>query len=368
MLEKQILDLTCDLVKIPSVSTDLEQLQKIANFVEGYFREVPGALTKRYEQNGKPSIVVQNFEGKEADIMLNGHLDVVPASDDGQFEPVTKDGRLYARGAKDMKDGVAIMMILMKDLLEAWYSEKKVSLVLNTDEEVGGEDGLGLLTKKEGYKPKVALIPDGGALKQIITAEKGVLHIACEFTGKAGHASRPWMSDNAIDKMIAFYQELKVKLEDKEILYNTPEHWSPSVNLNVVQGGGATNAIPDQVVGKFDIRFTEKFSLQEVRNMVESLLEEYSGTITELTEGAVLFTDPNDEAIQKYLKIAQNVIGSDVILNKEHGASDGRYLAEVGTSVILHKTDGKHMHAPGEYTIIADFEKIYQVYEQFIKS
>jgi succinyl-diaminopimelate desuccinylase len=53
--------------------------------------------------NNKPSIVIKNFDGKKANIIMNGHYDVVPPSEDGQFEPKEIDGKIYARGSGDMK-------------------------------------------------------------------------------------------------------------------------------------------------------------------------------------------------------------------------------------------------------------------------
>jgi len=68
-------------------------------------------------------------------------MDVVPPSEENHFEPVYKDGKIYARGAGDMKAGDAIMITLMKEVFMANFTDKKISLILTTDEEIGGENG-----------------------------------------------------------------------------------------------------------------------------------------------------------------------------------------------------------------------------------
>jgi acetylornithine deacetylase/succinyl-diaminopimelate desuccinylase-like protein len=102
---------------------------------------------------------VQNFEGKHADIALCGHLDVVPPSKEGQFEAYEEDGKLYGRGCGDMKDGCAIMITLIQELLSSGFTDKKIALWLTADEEIGGKDGM-LALVQDGWETDVAIIPD----------------------------------------------------------------------------------------------------------------------------------------------------------------------------------------------------------------
>jgi acetylornithine deacetylase/succinyl-diaminopimelate desuccinylase-like protein len=134
-MQQKIYDMITRLVRIPSVSSDTEQLHRIIDEVASIFQDIPGVHMKKYEFGGKPSFIVQNFVGDAADIVLAGHLDVVPAQDPSLFEPVEKDGKLWGRGCGDMKDGCALIILLMEELLRAGWNEKKISCRFTTDEE-----------------------------------------------------------------------------------------------------------------------------------------------------------------------------------------------------------------------------------------
>ena len=111
-LENEILEPAQKLIRIPSISDDLDSLYKITHFVNDYF-EGTNLWIRYHEKNLKPSIVISNHDWFDFDIILNWHLDVVPPFDATQFEPLIKWNKLYARWAWDMKDWAAIMMVLM---------------------------------------------------------------------------------------------------------------------------------------------------------------------------------------------------------------------------------------------------------------
>jgi len=102
-MKKEILQVLDDLLKIQSVSSDIEKLDEVTDYIKQYFDCIENCYIDVLRFNDKPSIVVKNFDGKKADIILNGHYDVVPPSEDGQFEPKEIDGKIYARGSGDMK-------------------------------------------------------------------------------------------------------------------------------------------------------------------------------------------------------------------------------------------------------------------------
>jgi len=97
MQHDEILRILDNLLRIPSVSTDIPELERVISYIEGYFAEYENAVVNKYTFNEKPCIIIQNFDGMQADKILNGHLDVVPPSEEGQFDPFEKDGKIYAR-------------------------------------------------------------------------------------------------------------------------------------------------------------------------------------------------------------------------------------------------------------------------------
>src|SRR5438045_3690606 len=100
-MQQSILKLAKQLISIPSVSDNTEQVQAVFNLVEKEFEGLP-LIVKRFRKNNKPSLVVTLADIKTPDIFLNGHLDVV-AGKQNQFRSIIRDSRLYGRGAYDMK-------------------------------------------------------------------------------------------------------------------------------------------------------------------------------------------------------------------------------------------------------------------------
>ena len=328
-----IKELLVELVKIPSVSSDIKQLRKIVNFVENYFKDTK-AIIERYEFNQKPSIVIKNFEWKHADIILNWHLDVVPPSEEWQFDPYEKDGKLYGRWAGDMKSWDAIIMKLMKDLLNQNFKEKKIALILTTDEEVGGFDGVNKIVNEVWYSGDIVLIPDSGSFNKIVYAEKWILHLHLKFTWLSCHASRPWLWINAIENMFKFYQLLKNYIVDDRKLYAKEDHWGSSVSLNVVKWWVATNVLPDYAEAKIDIRFTEEFTLSRIQEVVKLFLAQTNWEIINEIYWHVLYTNPSHPIVQKYLSVAKKYNDS-VFLSKAHWGSDWRFFAKKWSVVLL---------------------------------
>ncbi len=355
--------LLIDLLRIPSVSSDISQLHKIVDYVENYFSGID-CIIEKFEFNNKPSIVVKNFEGKKADIVLNWHLDVVPPSEENQFDPYEENWKIYARGAWDMKSWVAIMMKLMKDLLKAGFSKKKISLILTTDEEVGGFDWVKKLVNL-WYTGNIVLIPDAWYLDKIVYAGKGFIHLDLEFYGKSAHASRCWLGDNAIDNMINFYTFIKSYIQDDKKLYYDDNHWGSSVCLDVVEWGKATNMLCDLVKAKIDIRFTEDFTLDSLLDLIDKGLKRFNGKLVNLLTGDLLFSSPDNIEIQKYYKIAKNYI-PNVELGKEHWGSDWRFFSAAWSIVLLHRPTFGNGHWKKEWVKVKDMEIIYNIYKDFI--
>lgn len=366
-MKKILVDLTKELVQMPSITSDIPDLNRIIDHVQAIFDACEGAYVQKIVYNDKPSLLVQNFSGKHADVVLNAHLDVVPCSQDDQFLPIEKHGKLYARGAGDMKAGAAILITLMKDLLQDSNFKKKVTLMLTTDEEVGGMDGVGYLVSK-GYTGDIVLIPDGGATNSVVHAQKGVFMATIQAEGVACHSSRPWLGDNALHNIINYFIALREELQDTYKVYHTDDHRWTSTNLNVLHGGQVINAVPDNAVAKIDIRFTEKYTKDKIRKKVLDQLHSFHCTLVDEVTGELLYTEPSNPHLMKYLALASKILWEEVALEKEDGASDGRYFSSTASAVIVHRPTCKNIHGKEEYVVVDDIEKIYRVYKAYIYS
>ncbi len=362
-----IVSLTRDLIAIPSLSSDIDQLHACIDSIAQHFSHYDHAFLEKVVFNNKPSLLVQNFEWTHADIILNGHIDVVAPTQEGQFSPYEKEGRLYARGAGDMKAGVALIIQVMKDILDQRFVDKKICLMITSDEEVGWFDGVNAIISEMWYTANIVLIPDGGATDEIVVGQKGIYMFTVEAQGKACHSSRPWLGINALHNIVNYFITLREKLQDTQKVYFSDDHRWTSVNLNVLQWGHTINAVPDKAVAKIDIRFTEMYSLDDVKKIVLDNMPSFNCRLVDSLSGEILYTDPSDDRVQEYMHIAQSFVTNPMRIGKEHGGSDGRFFAwNHNTAVIIHRPSCDNIHAADERVDIQSIDTIYQTYKKFI--
>lgn len=366
-MKDTIIPLLYSLIKIPSVSTDIKKLYEIIDFVEKEFSEYKNAVILRYEFNNKPSIVIQNFEWLEADIILNGHLDVVPASEKNQFKPYEEDWKIFARWSWDMKAWDAIMITLMKEIFETDFTDKKTSLILTTDEEIGWEDGAWEIVKLWYTATQWVLVPDSWSLGSIVTAEKGLIDFKVDVKGKSWHSSRPWTSTNALEKTFELYGELKNAIETDSKLTKENGYWGSTVQMTMLEWWTATNVIPEVARVHFNIRVTEDFTMEWLKIFLEKMITKY-WVMSEYQEWSLVYTDPKSDFVQNYLASCEKILGFTPEIKKEHGASDGRYFAEKGMPLLLHLPTCKNIHTQGEYVEKEVIFQIYDCYKTFIFS
>jgi len=193
--EKHILELLKDLIIIPSTASNPDGLLHAVRLIQNHIENIDGVRIEAHESRDRPSFVARPDHDGPLRILLVGHVDVVESDPEG-FQPRMEGGRLYGRGAGDMKGQVALMTELFCELLGR-YPGLPIGLMITADEESGGRHGVGYLINEIGYRADVAIIPDSGSLNEIVTMEKGILAGRLTCRGTAGHSARPWESDNA---------------------------------------------------------------------------------------------------------------------------------------------------------------------------
>ncbi len=352
---KKILKLTEDLIKIPSTKQNPEKLKEIADFCESFFSGEEFNL-KRFEKNDKHSLVV-TFKGNDSpELFLIGHLDVVEAEKD-QFVPKKKGDKLYGRGAKDNKGPSAVIMNLMKDMAP---QKPSVGLILTTDEESGGFDGINYLFNEENYFCKVALIPDGGDNFDIIFSEKGILHFKLVARGKEAHGARPWEGDNAIEKLIDAYTKLRSRFPNPQ----NKKEWKNSLNVGKVGGGTATNVVAGKAEMFLDLRFTEEWTEEEIQKEVKKIIgKEIEMEV--ISSGAPFYTSPDNPYVLKYKEALKKMIQKDPVFKKYPPASDARFLSAKNIPVIITNASGGGTHGKEEWVSISSLEALYNILKEF---
>ena len=171
--------LVTKLVKYESDKNHPEEIKKCFDFVVNELKKA-GLKIKIFNHNSHLSLIAAHKIKKHYHYILNGHLDVVPASYKDAYKPIIKGNRLYGRGASDMKGPDAALIETTKIPL---LKKVDFALILNTDEEIGGTDGVRYLLEDKGYSCDCVIIPDGGDNFQLTLGEKGVLHIQINARG-----------------------------------------------------------------------------------------------------------------------------------------------------------------------------------------
>lgn len=293
------------------------------------------------ENNGYKMLVCEIGSGDQT-IIFNGHVDVVSGKRE-QFNPIKREGKLYGRGAADMKAGVAAMMcalVKLKDL----KLHTKVQLQIVSDEEIGGFNCSGYLVEK-GYLGDFVICAEPTQLGIGLQA-KGILQIDIEISGKSAHSSRPWEGVNAIEKAYEVYQKI-VKLpfmQESSVFYSFP-----SINLAKIHGGDVYNKVPERCSMSFDIRFLPTQSKDEI---IAQIKETVDDKVSVRMDGEAVRTDPDNPFIMTLRPIIKKYTKKEVVIFGQHGAADTRFYSALGIPAIEFGPSGANWHGDEEYIIL----------------
>ncbi|HMT19810.1 MAG TPA: ArgE/DapE family deacylase [Promineifilum sp.] len=247
--DDQLERLVGELVAINSINPDLAPGAagegEIARFIAEWLERAGLEVHLVETLPGRPNVVgVARGTGGGRTLLLNGHLDTVGVVGMQEpFRPRVKDGRLYGRGAYDMKAGVAACMMAAAEARKRnLRGDVLVTAVM--DEEYAG---LGTAAVAERYRADGAIVAESTEL-QLITAHKGFIWLEVETRGVAAHGSRPHLGVDAIAKMGQFLVELE---RLGEVLSAGPAHpllGNASVHASLIRGGQELSSYPEQCI------------------------------------------------------------------------------------------------------------------------
>jgi succinyl-diaminopimelate desuccinylase len=356
---KRLIELTRDLILIPSTRDRPDEIDRCMEFVINHI-ELPGVVTvHRYREHGVPSTVFLPRNIAEPEVMLFAHLDVVSRSAGTEYRSSVREGKVYGPGSGDMKGELAILLEIFRDFHER-YPGISLGLAVTADEETGGTYGTRFLFDKAGVRCGTAIIPDSGSLNEIAIEEKGILHLRLTASGSSGHASRPWLADNPLERMVIALNKIK---DYFDTFTAGDEHWHPTCALTVLQTDNrVSNRIPSFAEALCDIRFPPPFTSREMVSAVEQFTEDKIGVdLIVCAEPTRVSPDP------LFLAVTEEVTGRPVKLIREHGGSDARFICRYGIPVIMSRPFVGDLHAETEWIDIASMETLYQIYERYLE-
>ena len=343
----EIVSLTCDLIRIPSMHSRPGEIMRCADFIMDWCA-AQGMVARKIVHDGTPSILV--MPAGRARLLLMTHVDVVDGPEE-LFEPRIEGDRLFGRGAVDDKYAVALSLILFRDRMRTLASRSQddmaLGLLITGDEETGGDKGAARALPL--VEADFALALDGGGPQRIVTREKGVMDIMLTATGKSAHGARPWLGANAIDLLLEDYARLR---ELFRVVPSTGgDHWHRTVNFGKIRGGESINQVPQTARAWFNIRFTEEDDpaalIDEIRARVRSRVEVLSVI--------PVFASAPSPVTRRLLDIVPGAV-----LTREHGASDARHLMDHGIPGAIWGAEGfGSQHGLGECVSIASIGQLH---------
>ena len=360
-----LVELSKKLISYQSNHKNSEELKACLDFCSEFFEDT-GLLQKRYLSKGVESLVILTHDTIEPNVLLLGHIDVIPAPAE-YFSPRVEDDRLYGIGSLDMKAFVATSMILMREIQDI-NPDLKIALAIVTDEESGGHNGTQYLAETIGYKPGVVLVPDDGEdINNLVVETKHILQVRLVSKGKASHACQPWYGSNAIDTLINAYTKFKQMLPENINIQPDQGEWVSTVNVGVIKGGIAINEVPDNASIDIDIRLVFPMTKQDILNILDTVTSE-NVTYEIISEGYPTNLDINNPIIKTYYDSITSVIGSKANLFKSGGGTDGRYFSALGIPVIVHQGAGGNCQSYDEYISISSQKQLLDIQKNFLKN
>jgi len=295
----ELVDFTAELIRIPTVNPPGENYRECAESI-GVRLGAWGMAVQYVEAEGRaehtkshPRVnVIGRLEGVGARpcLHLNGHFDVVPAGDGWTVDPfagLVRDGRIYGRGASDMKSGLAAAAFATEAIRRAGVELRGTVEVSGTvDEESGGFAGVAYLCETghiSAQRTDYAIIPEPFGLERICVGHRGVYWFDVVAHGQIAHGSMPHLGRSAIDDMAALIDAVAARLGPElaqrvSAMPVVPEaSRRASINVNAVEGGqaGQTQQSPcvaDRCLATFDRRFIAEESYDEVRAEVVAIV------------------------------------------------------------------------------------------------
>lgn len=363
------------LISYPSVTPDhhgcLEYLIE--------WLKIRGFVCKKVSQGGVENLIAyKKFDNDGPSFAFAGHLDVVPANElTWRFPPFKGDiseGKLYGRGAVDMKGSIGCFMAatdaILKDL-----SSGVLYWLITCDEEGEAEFGTKIMVKelnRQGVNLDYCLVGEPTASSRvgdvIKVGRRGAISAKINFSGKAGHVAYPHLADNALHKAIDFSHRIL-----QFPWYLGTQH-QPGNTLQITYLGSAEftdNIVPDQAELCFNIRFNYDFELNEFKQKTIKLLNEIDPHARILwqrfCEPYQTISVPNKKCLTQLVTSCINeLFGIKPELSLSGGTSDGRFIANKDTQVIELGPSNKTIHQVNEYISIEEISDLFNLYKKIL--
>lgn len=363
-------DLLKKLISAPSTLTDGE-LQAANTLAEFFADHGINAQVDNWVDSRANITAHLKSTGQKPALLFVSHLDVVPPGTAEwkypPFEAIEADGRIYGRGSADMKAGLAAAAAAIAEITADKIELKGDLIFAATAGEETDSCGAKRFVAQNSDLPAIAgiVIPEPTNF-DIVTAHRGMLWLKITTKGKTAHGSMPHLGINAISAM----NVVQNRLRDLQLPHTEhPRLGKCSMSINEIQGGKATNVIPDECTIKIDIRTVPGQKHEEIIAEFQKILDELK-TTTENFQ-AEITADRSVEAMETddncdFVKTLCKVTGITETTAVGFG-TDGPFLKPLNAPVVIFGPGKPQVcHKPDEYIDLADLDTAKQYYKNII--
>lgn len=329
-MASELVELTQALIRLNTSHPNFEKKLECLNLIKEKIGE--RVHVQEFEFQKFPSLLFSTQNSNHFDLLLVGHIDVVPGPDQ-LFKPQVKTGKLFGRGAYDMKGSVAAMVIALRKYSQLKKQPKNIGLLLTSDEEIDGQNGVKAVLEKTNLTAKFALLPDNGQNWEIVLAERGLLHIRTS------------------------------RQQKEELLKILSAHFPNRGNEN--REWVTTFSTEDIFADQFDIRV--RVAKEADRQKIIDLL---SGAPHEVIRQHNGFETPeNNSHVQVLRELTEKFTGQNITFAREYrtNESDGIYFGEHNIPIALVRPTGGGMHRDSEWVDIPALKSLSKILNKLLR-
>ncbi|HEY8024524.1 MAG TPA: succinyl-diaminopimelate desuccinylase [Burkholderiaceae bacterium] len=312
-------------------------------------------------------------------VVFAGHTDVVPTGPLEQwhshpFEPTHRDGKLYGRGAADMKTSIAAMVVAVEEFTAAHPQHNgSIGFLITSDEEGPATDGTVVVCRhlqERGEKLDYCIVGEPTSAHELgdmmKNGRRGSMSGRLVVKGIQGHIAYPQLARNPVHSFAPALAELVVEHWDEGNEYYLPTSWQIS---NMHSGTGASNVIPGEAVVDFNFRFSTASTAEGLQQRVHAILDKH-GLEYQLTWtiSGYPFLTPRGELSDALQHAIKDETGLDAELSTTGGTSDGRFIARICPQVIEFGPPNGSIHKIDEHIELRFIDPLKNIYRRTLEN
>jgi succinyl-diaminopimelate desuccinylase len=332
-------------------------------------------------------LAIKNIVNKNSSstklLVFAGHTDVVPTGPLEQwtsnpFVPSHRDGKLYGRGASDMKTSIAAFVVAVEEFLKANPNPAlSLAFLLTSDEEGPSVDGTLIMCKwltERGEKLDYCIVGEPTSVERtgdmIKNGRRGTMSGKLTVKGVQGHIAYPHLAENPIHKFApAMAQLVSVKWDAGNDFFQ-PTSWQIS---NIHSGTGVSNVIPGHAVVDFNFRFSTESTPESLQKrfvdvLIATGMQPEKDFDLQWTIGGLPFLTRPGELVRAVQAAIHAETGLTTQLSTTGGTSDGRFIAKICEQVIECGPPNATIHKIDEHIVVADIEPLKNIYRKTMEN